>query len=144
MKYLIFLFLILALVFVVFYYQNKQLILRRQLIATNSQNNNLKSKYNKTIYYKKNVEILYMTPTNTLGLIKEGTTLQSSPLKDSAILQKTNIKMEVRILDKAKVCNETWYYIALPIDSNINSRGWVKASDFTLIYSNCTNITKRF
>lgn len=144
MKYLIFLFLILALVFVVFYYQNKQLILRHQLIATNSHNNNLKSKYNKAIYYKKNVEILYMTPKNTLGLIREGTILQSSPLRDSAILQKTNIKMEVRILDKAKVCNETWYYIALPIDSNINSRGWVNACDFTLIYNNSTNVTKRF
>lgn len=144
MKYLIFLLLIVILVFVVFYYENKQVTLRRQLLVANSQNNNLRSKYSKVTKRKDSIQIRYMQPNNSLGITKEGTVLYSSPLEDSAILQKPSLKMEVRILDKAEVSKQAWYYIALPIDTNINSRGWVKQSDFALIYDNSKNVTKSF
>lgn len=144
MKYLIFLLLVLIILFVIFYYENKHTTLRRQLIVANSQNNNLRSKYAKVNKRKESLQIRYMQPSNSLGITKEGTLLYASPLDDSVVLQKPSVKMEVRILDKAEVFKQTWYYIALPVDTNINSRGWVKQSDFTLLYNNSKNITKSF
>jgi hypothetical protein len=67
-----------------------------------------------------------------------------APIESSNLLQTTQVKMEVKILDKAEVLRDTWFYVALPIDSNINSRGWVKQSDFSLFYNNSRNITKSF
>lgn len=144
MKYLIFLLLVLILVFVVFYYENKLVTLRRQLLVANSQNNNLRGKYTRATKRKEKLQIRYLQPSSSLGITKEGTSLYASPLEDSDVLQQPNIKMEVRILDKAEVFKQVWYYISLPVDTNINSRGWVKHSDFTLIYNNSKNVTKNF
>lgn len=144
MKYILFLALILIIIFIILYYDRKQSILRRQLLVSNSQNNSLKSKLSKYNRTKDSIKIKYLNPNNPMGIIKEGTNVLVSPLEDSILLHKTNIKMEVRILDKAEILKQVWYYIALPVDSNINSRGWIKQSDFSLFYDNSKNITKSF
>ncbi|MGG7179445.1 hypothetical protein ACQPU1_17905 [Clostridium paraputrificum] len=144
MKYILFLALILAIFCLLFYFDRKQSILRQQLLVANSQNSSLRSKLSKYTKKKETIQIRYLHPNNPMGIIKEGSNILASPLYDSFLLHKSNVKMEVRILDKAEVLRETWYYIALPIDSNINSRGWIKQSDFSLFYDNSKNITKSF
>ena len=41
--------------------------------------------------------------------------------------------MQVGILEKVNTNDSTWYYVALPLDNNINSRGWVEEPAFSEI-----------
>lgn len=144
MKYILFLILTITIFCIIIYYNKKQVLLKKQILIINSQNNNLKSKLSKLTQKKNTIQIKYLSPNSPMGLIKEGSNILISPLEDSLLLHKSNIKMEVKILDKVEVLREVWYYIALPIDTNINCRGWVKQSDFSLFYSNCRTLTKSF
>lgn len=144
MKYIIFLILIIALIITIFYFDRKQAILKHQLLVANSQNSNLKSKLSKFTKSKDSIKIKYHVPTSYVGLLKENSKVLIAPIENSSLLQTTQIKMEVKILDKAEILRDTWFYVALPIDSNINSRGWVKQSDFSLFYNNSRNITNSF
>ena len=136
MKYIIFLILLIALIITIFYFDRKQSILKHQLLVANSQNNNLRSKLSKFTRTKESIQIKYLIPTNYAGLLKEKSNVLIAPIESSNLLQTTQVKMEVK--------RDTWFYVALPIDSNINSRGWVKQSDFSLFYNNSRNITKSF
>lgn len=144
MKYIIFLILLIALIITIFYFDRKQSILKHQLLVANSQNNNLRSKLSKFTRTKESIQIKYLIPTDYTGLLKEKSNVLIAPIESSNLLQTTQVKMEVKILDKAEILRDTWFYVALPIDSNINSRGWVKQSDFSLFYNNSRNITKSF
>lgn len=144
MKYIIFLALILALIFTIFYFDRKQAMIKHQLLVANSQNSNLRSKLSKYTRSNETIKVKYLMPSNHVGIIKQGSSIFISPLENSNLLQKTSLNMEVRILDKAEVLRETWFYIALPVDSNINSRGWVKQTDFSLFYNDSKNITRNF
>lgn len=144
MKYIIFLILLIALIITIFYFDRKQSILKHQLLVANSQNNNLRSKLSKLTRSNDSIKIKFLIPTNYAGLLKEKSNVLIAPIDNSSLLQKTQVKMEVKILDTAEVLRETWLYVALPIDTNINSRGWVKQSDFSLFYDSSKNITKSF
>lgn len=144
MKYILFLILILAISFIILYYDKKQSVLKKQLLIANSQNSNLRSKLSKYTKKSDSLKVKFLLSNSSMGLIKDGTNIFLAPIDDSALLHRSNVKMEVRILDKAEVSHETWYYIALPVDSNVNSRGWVKQNSFSLFYDNSKNITKSF
>lgn len=145
MKYIIFLILLIALISTVFYFDRKQAILKHQLLVANNQNSSLRSKLSKlSKSTTDSIKIKFSVPTNYIGLLKENSKVLIAPIENSTVLQKTQIKMEVKILDRAEVLRETWFYVALPIDSNINSRGWVKQSNFSLFYNNSKSITNRF
>ena len=145
MKYILFLVLLISIVsLIVVYYTREQSILRHQLLVANSQNTTLRSKLSKYTKNKDSIKVKFITPNNHMGIIKKESNILIAPLEDSMILHKNKIKMEVRILDKAEVANTSWYYIALPVDENINSRGWVKHSDFSLFYNDSKNIIKHF
>ena len=145
MKYILLLVLISAVIsIIIFYYTRQQSILRHQLLVVNSQNTKLKSKLSKYTNNKNSIKLKFIKPNTHMGIIKKESNVLIAPIDESILLHKNKIKMEVRILDKADVENVSWYYIALPVDENINSRGWVKQSDFSLFYDDSKNITKRF
>ncbi|MDO5039828.1 hypothetical protein [Clostridium sp.] len=129
-----------VIVFLIFSYEKKLNLSRKQLIVANSQINKLK-KYAPSHYNTKGgLSIKFSYPENNFGIIKENSKVFISPLDNSYIIQILNVKMEVKILDKAEVGKDTWYYISLPIDSNINSRGWIKSTCFSYLYSNSNSV----
>ena len=142
MKYIIFLLLILAIVFLVIYYEKKLFSSRRQLLVANSQIDNLRKRVPKNTRKSDKLEIKFLSPTSTMGIINENSNVYISPLEFSSLLQKVPVKMEVRILDKAEINMENWYYIALPLDNNINSRGWINEKSFSCFYSSSKTVSK--
>lgn len=116
-------------------YTNKKIItLKEKLIASNRQVNALKSKLApiNTI----NVHLTFLKPSAKGGIIKENSHLRLAPYRDSHLLHKNKIKMEVYIIDEVKNNQTYWYYVALPLDSNVNSRGWICEEEFSTLYDN--------
>lgn len=135
MKYILFLVLIVALIFTILYYDKKEAMLKHQLLATQNYNKNLKEQLKKYGKISDDIEIKFSIPSVTLGIIKEYSNVLLCPLDSSIIVCKQPIKMEVEIIDKAEISNTSWYYVSLPIDSNINCRGWVKEENFITPFS---------
>lgn len=144
MKYLIFVLFILIIVCLVLYYEKKLFYYKKQLLIANNQINRLQKRVPKINSMKKNgvVHIKFSVPNSNMGIINENSNVYISPLESSELVQHININMEVKILDKAQINCENWYYISLPIDSDINSRGWVLERNFSYFYGKSTNVTK--
>lgn len=113
------------------YYNKKILFLKHQLRILNKTS----PKTNR------NIRLTFFVPNSRGGIIKENSRVLISPLSQSQTLHKAKIKMEVYIIDMAKDYNNTWYYVSLPLDNNINSRGWVKSTDFSIMYSNSNSVS---
>ena len=111
MKYIIFLILLIALIITIFYFDRKQSILKHQLLVANSQNNNLRSKLSKFTRTKESIQIKYLIPTNYTGLLKEKSNVLIAPIESSNLLQTTQVKMEVKILDKAEVLRDSCFHV---------------------------------
>lgn len=126
----------------IFVTNKKVLILKQQLLLSNNQNNKLKSKINE--FSLKDIKLTFITPDNIKGILKENTNVLLCPIKNTTVLHKTNIKMEVYIIDMVTYKNTTWYYVALPLDKNINSRGWVNKNDFSIFYDNTKSVSKNY
>ena len=144
MKYVIFLILIVCIIFIVISFDKKVAILKKQLLVANNQNTSLRVKIANCSSPGEYVEIKYLICTTNVGLINSNCTVFIAPLRNSCILTKSPVKMEVRLLYKAQIRGENWYYVSLPLDSNINSRGWVCENDFVSFYNSSTNIVKNF
>ncbi|AOR24697.1 hypothetical protein [Clostridium taeniosporum] len=148
MKILLFLLFIIvasgSLLFLIYNYENRISSVKKQLIASQEQFFKLKSKYNQLNTLKHNPSIMFLDLTEHAGLLTKDSIVYLSPNELAPALQTLDISMEVYILDKA-LCNKTvWYYVSLPIDTNINSRGWVKEDCFSsfLDKSSYTDIIK--
>lgn len=143
MKYLVFVLFILVIICLVLYYEKKIFYYKKQLLIANNQIDRLQKKVPKINSMKKNrgVQIKFSIPNSNMGIINENSKIYISPLESSELVQHINIKMEVKILDKAEINNQIWYYISLPIDSNINSRGWILQENFSYFYGKSTDIT---
>ena len=127
-----------------FYYEKKLTIAKKRILRTSNQFNNIRNEYRSALTKNQNINVQFLTPTVKRAITNNNVTVFLAPIIDSPKIRVLDIKMEVKILDKAEVLRDTWFYVALPIDSNINSRGWVKQSDFSLFYNNSRNITKSF
>lgn len=143
MKYLLFVLFILVIICLVLYYEKKLFYYKKQLLIANNQINRLQKKVPKVNSMKKNgvIHIKFSVPNSNMGIINENSNVYISPLESSELVQHININMEVKILDKAQINNQNWYYISLPIDSDINSRGWVIEKSFSYFYGMSTNVT---
>lgn len=135
-----------------FYFDYKLSIARKQQMIASNQYKILRDNYkkftktniNNNSRSKSNISIKFLTPTSKAGITKPNISLYIAPLHDAQAIKYINIRMETIILDSAEVNGETWFYVALPIDSNINSRGWINKSNFSTIYSNSKNINKSY
>ncbi|MDB1942381.1 hypothetical protein ABHA07_17290 [Clostridium tertium] len=142
MKYILFIILILSLIALYFYYEKKLELMRKQLMITSHQYNNIRNKYDVPKKANNNLSIRFITPSYKTGIINTDSKLYIAPLDSSQIIRKTNIRMEVSVLDSAESNNQTWYYVNLPIDNCINCRGWINSKDVSMFYSESASISK--
>ncbi|MGL5085057.1 MAG: hypothetical protein ACRC68_04970 [Clostridium sp.] len=137
-----------------YYFDYRLSIARKQQMIASNQYNALREDYKKTIKTKSestisrnrntNISIKFITPVSKAGITNLNISLYIAPLYDSPIIKLVNIRMEVNILDSAIINNQTWFYVALPLDTNINSRGWINKNDFSTLYSNSNAIRKSY
>lgn len=152
MSYLIFFASILGITGVYFYFDYKLSIARKKQMIASNQYTALRASYKKLAQSKSksnfrnnaNINAKFSTPISKAGITNSNASLYLAPLYDAPTIKNINIRMEVSILDSAEVNNETWFYVALPVDSNINSRGWINKDDFSTIYSNSKNVSKTY
>lgn len=69
------------------------------------------------------------------GTLEDSSNIYLSPDLTSPCLYINTESLKVNIIEKALVENNIWYYVELPIDSNINSKGWVISSSFSNLYN---------
>lgn len=135
-----------------YYFDYKLSIARKQQMIASNQYTALRENYKKIIKTKSepnisrntSISIKFITPVSKAGITNSNISVYIAPLYDSPILKNINIRMEANILDSAIIDNQTWFYVTLPIDTNINSRGWINKNDFSTIYSNSKSVEKTF
>lgn len=147
MKFLFFLILLIIIGgggFIVFYkfQENMTSILRENHLLKN-QLSTVRNKYNQLLDSQKNYLLEFLTVDNLYGLLPQKTNIYLYPDKNAPILKILDIGMQVGILEKVTVNNSTWYYVALPIDNNINSRGWVPDDSFSNLSSSPTELYRK-
>ena len=137
MAYILLLLLILFLGGGVFFflksYDEKFIALQKSNLLLKSQLAKIKEKYDLIDSSTKNCNIEFLTVDNHYGLLPENTIIRISPSNNSCIINKINMEMQVSILEKVLIENSTWYYVALPLETNINSKGWVEEYSFSEI-----------
>lgn len=117
--------------FILFYkYEEAMISLQKENHLLKNQLFTLRDKYNNYLNSQKEYSIEFLTIDHEYGVIPQNAKIYLYPNENSPVLQSINIDMNVTIVDKAISDNLTWYYVALPTDSNINSRGWVLESSF--------------
>lgn len=135
MKFLFFLIFILGIAgggyFGISNYEQKISTLNMDKMLLKKQLSKLQDQYKKLDIIKNKCTIQFLNLDNHYGIIPKGSLIYLSPYVDSCVLQTISIAMEVGILEKAIVDNIVWYYIALPIETNINCRGWIDESSFS-------------
>lgn len=141
MKYIFFIILLATIFFIIVYYDRKQSILKHQLMVANNYNKHLQAILSRYESNKTSLRVEFSTPSKLLGLIKEDTSIFLCPIENTFLMCRTNIKMEVHILDQCRINNSIWFYVTLPTDSNINCRGWVKSMSFAIFYETNSLIT---
>lgn len=117
--------------FILFYkYEEAMISLQKENHLLKNQLFTLRDKYNNYLNSQKEYSIEFLSIDHEYGIIHQNAKIYLYPNENSPVLQNINIDMQVTIVDKAISDNLTWYYVALPTDSNINSRGWVLESSF--------------
>ena len=117
--------------FLISRYEQKISILHMDNMLLKKQLSKIQNQYKKLDNLKNKCTIQFLTLDNHCGIIPKGALLYLSPYVDSCVLQTISIAMEVGILEKVIVDNIVWYYVALPIESNINCRGWIDELSFS-------------
>lgn len=147
MKFLFFLLFLICVggvVFFLFYKYDKNIsTLLRDNRLLKSQLLKLKEKYNTLNLSAKNYSIKFLTVDNRYGILSANSYIYIFPGKDSYPLRKIEENLQVAILEKVLIEESTWYYVALPITSNINSRGWVNESNLSNLSSESIESEKK-
>lgn len=130
MKFLLFLIFILAIgggIFYFVYKSDQQLTnLQRDNRLLRSQLYSIKEKYDSLNNTIKSCSIEFIDLDNNYAILNKNSSVYLTPDENSFVMQKLNMTMQVELLEKALCNNSTWYYVSLPIDSKINSKGWTK------------------
>lgn len=140
MKFILLLLLAAIAIYILYlYFSNEKTKLKHKLILLTRYNEKLKKEL--SINKGKNISAKFTSPQNTLGILDENIDIHIAPLDNSSIINSTDAKMQVNILDECTIYDVTWFYINLPLNSNINCRGWVKKNDFCMLCSDSSDIT---
>lgn len=133
-----------------FYFEYKLSMVRKQRMIASRQYIALRESYKKLSNSKLNynlredinLSIKFSTPLYRFGITKPNISIYIAPVHDSQTIKYIKVPMEVQILDVADLNYETWFYVVLPIDSSINSRGWINKNDFSNLYTPFRTISK--
>lgn len=140
MSIIIILLLLLALAYTYLYFDRKLIATRHQLFFINKQYKALKNKYSTQHRNSPNVYVKYSIPSCSSGVTQSNATLFLAPIDTSPTINNINEKLQVTILDEAEVNNEKWFFVSLPLSTNVNSKGWIRKTDFSLIFSNSKEV----
>ncbi|MBE6070493.1 MAG: hypothetical protein E7208_00875 [Clostridium butyricum] len=83
----------------------------------------------------KNFLIEFLDIDTNYGILTESSRIYLSPNSNSPCLYVNSESITVNIIEKALIDNAIWYYVNLPINSNINSKGWAINSSFSSVYN---------
>lgn len=124
-------------------FDEKYVALQKNNLLLKSQISKIQEKYDLLDSSTKNCKLEFLTVDNHYGLLPKETIIRISPLNNSCILEKIDVGMQVGILEKVKSNDSIWYYVVLPVENNINSRGWVEEFSFSEIYDSKTEISEK-
>ena len=113
-------------------YENTISSLRLDLRLTKKQ---LDTLINKSKTSDKNFTIEFCDIDYIYGTLEDSSHIYIYPDLASPCIYISNELLKVNIIEKASVENNIWYYVQLPIDSNINSKGWVISSSLSNLYN---------
>lgn len=140
---IIILLLILALALTILYFDKKLLTSKQQYVSLTKQYKNLREKYLKEYKSSNNIFVKYSTPTTSSAITNANVSIYLAPLESCPIINTLDDKIQVTILDQAETNTEIWYYISIPTNTNINSKGWIKKCDFSLIFNQSSDLANR-
>lgn len=140
---IIILLLILALALTILYFDKKLIVSKQQYLSLTKQYKNLREKYLKEYKSSNNIFVKYNTPTTSAAITNANVSIYLAPLENCPIINTLNDKVQVTILDEAETNTEIWYYVSLPINTNVNSKGWIKKCDFSLILNPSSDLVNR-
>lgn len=125
------------------YFDRKLATIRQQLLFTSRKYKDLKDKFNNDLKLGAHIYIKYENPCSETGITNDKVSVLLAPFIKSPIINEIRENLEVLILDQANVNDETWYYISLPINTNVNSKGWIKKTDFNILLNNSSSIISK-
>lgn len=130
-----------------FYFDSKLKVYKRQLMAANNQVTKTQGKPSSDTLKTqsttpKEVQIVYNAPTYKYGITLPYTAVYLAPVENSYIVNKLKDKLQVEILYEAEINKQTWFFISLGLDTNVNSKGWVRKAQVSMYIDDSTsNIT---
>ena len=126
------------------FFNSQLLSMKQQLHLTSRSYKNLKDDMINRNKVESKITVRFNNPNSNIGFIdsKNKVKVFLAPYNYSPIINEVKEKIQVRILDEAEANNDTWYYVNLPINTNVNSKGWIRKRDFNLIM-NGTGVDKR-
>ena len=139
MKFILLLIIASIAIYIIYiYFSNQEAKLKHKIIVLAQHNEALKKELcmNKVT----NICAKFSTPLNNSGILNECVNIYIAPLTNSSIINKNKVKTQVDILDECTLSDITWFYIRLPLESDINCHGWVKKNDFSMLCSNMQDI----
>lgn len=125
----LFLLLIIGNAIILYRFSDKISSQRRQIISLKYENDSLKLKLSKE--FQKKIDISYVTPENSNGIVAIRTNLYLAPTLKSSIINILEQNTLLEIKDAARIQNQLWYEISLSDlnkSSRLNSKGWVKSN----------------
>ena len=139
MKFILLLIIASIAIYIIYtYFSNEQAKLKHKLVVIAQHNEKLKKEL--CINKATNICVKFSTPLNNSGILNEGVNIYIAPLNNSSIINKNKVQTQVDILDECTLSDVTWFYISLPSKSDINSHGWVKKNDFSILCSSAQDI----
>lgn len=133
--------------FMFFYFDSKIKEYKRNVLALNNQILKVKSSIQTQTPIKtqsiqqKEITISYTTPAFKYGITLPYTAVYLAPTDQGFIVNKLKEKLQVELIEEAELEKETWYFVSLGLNTNINSKGWIRKSQFSMFTGNNSDIT---
>lgn len=140
MRTIIDLLLILALAIMFLYFDRKLSLTKHKIFLLSRQNKELKDKLLSASKVNTEIFIRYSLSSPSDGVTQRNASVFIAPYENSSKINLVSEKLAVKIQEEAVVNNEVWYFVSLPIGTNVNSKGWMKKSDFSLIFSSSKDV----
>lgn len=113
-------------------YENTISSLRLDLRLTKKQLDKL---INQPKISDRNFTIEFLELDYIYGTLKDSSSIYLAPNLTYPCLYINTEPLKIKIIEKASVEDNIWYYVQLSIDSNINSKGWVISSSLSNLYN---------
>ncbi|ADK17196.1 MULTISPECIES: hypothetical protein [Clostridium] len=116
---------------ILYKFNDKVSVQRRQILSLKYENDDLKSKLSKQT--PKKIDIKYVTPQFLNAVVTISGTLHLSPISNSSIVNTLKENTSLKIQDSAQIQSQLWYEVFLPGDNRLNSKGWIKSNYIRII-----------